>query len=114
MHGTSSVHLTTVLATGLDSPFLTDDYAIADYYAQCAVEEEGGEPVVLEVEVDPAALYPDTAAIDEPVMRDEDAVMDAFALVPDEWLSQPEPWAVTLELVSSVRARGKVQVLGEA
>lgn len=117
LHGTSSTHMDALLSNGLDNPFLTDDYEIARYYAQCAVDEDDDEDaqvVVLEVEVETSALLPDTFAIDEPVMRDEDEVMEAFALVPDNWLSEPDPWRVTMELVSSVKAVGNVRVLGEA
>jgi hypothetical protein len=109
-HGSSTVTTDAVLSQGLLNPYLTDDYEIALYYAEVAVDETGGEVIVYEVDIDPEMLEADARAIDEPVLRDEDEVMDAFAKIADDWISHQDSWKVTLELVGSVRVHGTVQV----
>lgn len=110
-HGTSSTNLLAIKGSGvLSSPYLTDDWDIAQYYAEVTADELGGEPVVLEVEVDEFMLLPDTNAIAEPVLRDEAEVMEAFDIIPDNWKSQPDAWKVTMDLVSAVCVRGDVPV----
>lgn len=112
LHGTTTDLLDVIRAQGLTRPYLTDDEDIALYYAEVAVEETGaGEPVILEVEVDETFLLPDVNAIDEPVLRDEDEVMEQFALVPDDWREAPDAWRVSLDLVSSVRYSKNVHPL---
>ena len=72
-HGTSSVNLDKILKSGLrpryskssdwecasrpDMIYLTSAYPL--YFAEHSITHHGGEPVVFEVEVDSARLYPD-------------------------------------------------------
>lgn len=110
-HGTSSVFVGNILAKGLCQPYLTSDEEIAEYYAECAVDEHGGEAVLLKVVVDESkdVLKPDYPAYAEPLTfyRDEYASSDR------EWHEMldageiPHPdsdenWAVSLETVRSV------------
>lgn len=69
-HGTSDQHLDAIQEEGLEpGACLTDRLDIAEYYADEAAEETGGEPVVLHVEVNETHLHADVAAIEEPVMQ---------------------------------------------
>ena len=72
-HGTSSAHLDKILKSGLrpryskssdwecasrpDMIYLTSAYPL--YFAEHSITHHGGEPVVIEVEVDTLRLYPD-------------------------------------------------------
>lgn len=72
-HGTSTANLASILREGLRSPYLGDRRDLAWYYAEEAVDEFGGRPVVLEVSVhDVERLRHDEATMDEPVMADDD------------------------------------------
>lgn len=66
-HGTSDVHLPSIMGTSLQRPCLTRALALGEYYASEAVDEHGGSPVILAVEADEASLRYDGAAMDEPV-----------------------------------------------
>ena len=66
-HGTSTKHLDDIMEKGLIEPFLTSEIELAEYYADCEVEEVGGEPLVFEVTVDEDVLRVDFNALDEPV-----------------------------------------------
>ena len=67
LHGTSSANRETLFKEGLREPFLTDNADQAAYYALEAVDEKGGSPILLQVQVDPKFLRYDGAAMDEPV-----------------------------------------------
>lgn len=110
-HGTSSVFTNDILANGLFSPYLTDDKEIAEYYAECAVDEHGGEAVILSVVVDQSKdlVKPDYPAYDEPLTfyRDEYASSDSeWHEMLDEgeipYPSDENDWATSLETVKSV------------
>jgi len=71
-HGTSSELLSDIDKKGLSEPCLSDDFEVAEYFAEEASEDDGGEPIVLSVEVtDTSLLRADTAMIEEPVLRGE-------------------------------------------
>lgn len=79
LHGTSSNQVEAILAEGLKAhTCLTSSEELAQYYAECAADEDGGEPVWLLVEVDPRTLRVDYAAFQEPLTyyRDEHARND--------------------------------------
>ena len=66
-HGTSDAYLPLIReAGGLDSPFLAATPELAEYYADVVAEDDGGEPIVIEVTVrDTSKLRYDGAAMDE-------------------------------------------------
>ncbi len=68
-HGTSTKRLPDIKKNGLKKPYVTDQYEKADYYADAEVEETGGEPVVLEMDIDIEKYSPqmDNAEYQEPV-----------------------------------------------
>lgn len=122
-HGTSTAVLSRLRETGqaaLRSPHLTNRWDVAVYYAEVTAEEDGSEPVVLEVgEVPGDLLRYDAAAVDEPVLCDADEVsegVDRVAREHPEWVS-PRPtgdllmvpshaWEVSWELVGCARVVG--------
>ncbi len=72
-HGTSTANLASILREGLRSPYLGDRRDLAWYYAEEAVGELGGRPVILAVSVqDVERLRHDDNAMEEPVMADDD------------------------------------------
>ena len=115
LHGTSSALLEKASA-GLQSPFLTDSRQTALYYAQEAVDEAGGDPVVLQVRVrELTRLLPDLPSFEEPL----DFVYKQYAVGeeefhkllndPDSGISWPEndhDWQTSLRVVGSVRYDG--------
>ena len=118
-HGTSSKRCVAIETSGLDCPYLTDDPEIAAYYAEVATEEEGGSAVIFSVSVqDLRALRYDGAAMDEPVLVDEedrDAVWREAAQNHPEWtqgtdtiICPPEAWEVSLAGARSVRCAERI------
>lgn len=73
-HGTTDNHYDEIMNKGLNSPYLTDDYQKAEYYAEVASEEDGGDPIVFEVNIPSVEnLRVDFPELDEPVtLGDED------------------------------------------
>lgn len=69
MHGTSTKCLEGIMHDRAFNRrvFLTDCNESADYYAECASEEDGSDPVVLLVEVHGYLLRPDDASFCEPL-----------------------------------------------
>ncbi len=70
-HGTSSNLLDDIRKNGLNNPYLAKTRELAQYYAKEAVDEHGGEPVVLRVSVPESSLRYDRASMDEPVKADQ-------------------------------------------
>lgn len=70
-HGTSSTHSSNILKNGLrDNSYLTNNLDIAEYYAECACDEEGmsyDEAVILKVSIDKTTLSVDFASFEEPL-----------------------------------------------
>lgn len=118
LHGTSTDRLASIQEQGLNSPFLTDDVEIAQYYAEEAAEDHSGMPVILRVLVrDLSKLRYDGAAMDEPVLRDEEEIQEALNEVADdhpEWVKgdliivPKTAWQVSLVIVSSVLYEGQI------
>lgn len=93
-HGTSDAYFDIIRESGgLNSPFLAATADLAEYYAEEAVEEHGGRPVVLEVSVrDTSRLRHDYAAMDELVTvgvdeDDRDAEWNRAEEEHPEWAS---------------------------
>lgn len=117
MHGTSSNQVEAILAEGLKAhTCLTCSEALAQYYAECAAEEDGGVPVWLLAEVDPRTLRVDYAAFQEPLTyyRDEHAGDD------DDWHamidageipypSSDKDWQTALAVTWSVKTNEPVK-----
>jgi len=116
LHGTSSAALPGIRVSGLKSPCLTDHQKSAEYYAQEAVEELGGEPVILAVVVDTAYLQADYHSFEEPLSfiynkyaGDEDtwfAMLEAGDEI--SWPKDRDDWQTSLKIVGSVRYDGNI------
>ena len=112
-HGTSSNLIPLILAEGLKDPHLTDDELIADYFAEEAAEENGGEGVILKIKIDDTDnLEADLAMYEEPLSfmlrnrghSSEEEFWDTVDF-PDN-----SDWEKSLSDVSSVRMIGTVDV----
>ncbi len=68
-HGTSDILLDDIhTAGGLIDPYLAATLSLAEYYAGVAAENDGGSPIVLEIDIrDRSRLRYDGNAMDEPV-----------------------------------------------
>lgn len=66
-HGTSTEHWDEIMKKGLIEPYLTSEIELAEYYADCEVDEAGGGPLILEVHVNEDVLRVDLNALAEPV-----------------------------------------------
>lgn len=116
-HGTSTRLADRALEFGLNNPFLTDDDDVAQYFAEEAVEQEGGEPVILEVDVlDKSKLRPDFAMYQEPLYQikrewkisSDEAWADALKADEIPFPKTKKDWKTSLDTVSSVVHKGKV------
>lgn len=127
-HGTTSKRLPDIMRDGLRNPFLARTPELAQYYADGMVEEEGGEPVVIQIrQIDQASLRYDSAAMDEPVMvSDErrDAAWDQAGKKNPKWIKKgyiavPETaWEVSWNGADSARYQGVIpssdlEIIGE-
>jgi hypothetical protein len=128
-HGTSDVRVEQIRCEGLRDPFVTDDPALAGYYAEEAADETGGEPIVLSLHgLDRALLAVDLPALEEPVFvgrlgRQWKELARTRGTSPEELLweaaggacakSGVNSWtelsgAASLELTGSAHYRGRV------
>lgn len=65
-HGTSSRHVPRIQAEGLDRPHL-GVLEVARYFAEEAAAQDGGQPVVLRIQVAASMLRADRALLTEPI-----------------------------------------------
>lgn len=76
-HGTSDVHYDGIIDKGLNSPYLTDDYQKAEYYAEVATDDVGGDPIIFEVRIPSTNnLRVDFHELDEPVTLGDASMKD--------------------------------------
>lgn len=124
LHGTTTAALATVGDDGhLTDVHLTDELAVAVYYAEQAAEDDGSAPVVVVVAVDgPARLRYDRAAMDEPVLTGgvrRDRAWAAAARQHPGWVERgmllvpPDAWWVSLSGAASVRLAGPARIVGQ-
>lgn len=119
LHGTSTALINAIHTNGLINPYLTDNHEIAQYFAQEAVEAEGGSPIVIEVPVEQTGnLRPDFAMYQEPLWQikamhhitsDEDW---GEKLEQNEILSPKNTtdWQTSLATVHSVKYEGTIPI----
>lgn len=120
-HGTSSVNYDNITNNGLNSPYLTDNIELAEYYAENEVDEKGGDILLLHVYIgDKSKLRYDDNAMSEPVSFGdydiddlEDNIQykynDAIKSNPDWYDTEHDvinipdtEWLISLDVVSSV------------
>lgn len=125
-HGTSSELLDDIMNKGLFHPYLAVDYDKAMYYAEGAVEFNGGDPIVLEVptaSLDKSLLRYDNHEMDEPSRTaDEESRNEAWNAAAEEhpdWKNEvdnaiihipPEAWEFSLSGVGTVMYYGTVKL----
>lgn len=80
-HGTSSCKLEAIHSEGLINPFLTSSLDLAMYYAETATDEDEGDYLILQVEVEEKNLRYDGNAMDEPVSVGVISIKELEALV---------------------------------
>lgn len=119
-HGTSTRVLSRLQAgEPLRSPYLASTPDLAEYYAEEQAEVDGGEPVVLLVTIpDVTLLRYDGAAMDEPVMVEEELRDDAWeetSRAHPEWVTASgylnipeEAWDISWNAVGSARYDGDI------
>ncbi len=110
-HGTSDLHRQDILENGIQAPSYWGTVEIAQYYAEEAVAEKGGNPLIVKVplsEFDQSLLKPDQNSIEEPLTytlrKTEDEVWE-------EWEESDGTWQDSLEIVESVIYDSIVKVL---
>ena len=121
-HGTSSTFLPDIEGQGLRNPHLCDSLDKAEYYANEACAEFGGEAMIFEVEVfNQSNLRHDYCAMEEPVLASDVTRNQAWnkaAKQHPEWVKKtgksviidcpPEAWQVSWEGVGSVKYNGVI------
>ncbi len=80
-HGTSKVKIDEMLKNGTKKIYLTSDSDQAEYYAECAAEDDESESVIAVVEVDINMLKADLPSFDEPLTF----ILEFNDLSEDEW-----------------------------
>lgn len=119
LHSTSSARLPSIMSEGLSDACLTSCEESADYYAEEAVEENGGEPVILEVEVSPSmkdnfrADYPSFEAPLTWIWRawsdSEEEFHEMLSGTSEiSWPDGEHDWKTSLRVVRAVRYVGTI------
>jgi hypothetical protein len=116
-HGTSSNNLERIQAAGLGgnvghtpNVYVTHDFNLAHYYADTAVDEEGGDPIVLTVRVNPRRLSTDYNSFAEPVYAtDWDAEPRSFDESKLRKGMESEDWKNSLRETGSAEHFGKIE-----
>lgn len=101
-HGTSDTKYDSIMTNGLNSPYLTNDYSKAEYYAEVASEEDDGDPIIFEVKVPSAAnLEVDYPELDEPVTLGDDDMKNRIKKAYKTYIKQhPESYDKKLGTIS--------------
>ena len=114
-HGTSQANYEKIKETGfLEPSYLTSDDSQANYYAECASEEDGSNQIILVIEVNIDNLKADTNSYNEPLthilelydMNEEDwheAILSGYIKYP-----KPNQWQLSLDTVKSVQTTAKI------
>lgn len=85
-HGTSSTRMSGIGKTGLTDPDLTTDYEKAEYYAEEAVEEFGGDIVILQInKLNKNNLRVNFPELEEPVSTSEYSIDELENMVQVEY-----------------------------
>ena len=108
-HGTSTSALSGITSSGLgrDGAYLTSDPGLADYYADTAADQEGGDPVVLTVRANPRNLRVDHNAFEDPVRASEfDAQPRSFD--PSKLRDADRDWKNSLRETGGVFHTGRI------
>jgi hypothetical protein len=123
-HGTSKVKIEEMLKNGTKKIYLTSDSDQAEYYAECAAEDDDSESVIAIVEVNINMLKADLPSFDEPLTF----ILDFNDLSEDEWHKAiesgdiPYPkindWKTSLKYAQTALAVGDIKpsqiFIGEA
>lgn len=122
-HGTSEKSLVQLLENGAEKIYLTSDSDQAEYYAECASEEDGSIPKIVVIEVEESLLKADLPSFDEPLSyilgyHDFNAEDDWHEAIEEGEIPYPEfdDWKTSLKYAKTVLALGKIlpdQILGE-
>ena len=114
LHGTSTVHVPKIKRFGMVNACLTNNPAVANYYAQETSDEDGGQPVVLSVSIrDPKILKPDYPSFEEPLTftyRRYASSEEEFHQMLDKgkqgihWPADENDWKTSLRIAEAVIA----------
>ena len=116
-HGTSEANYREIRSLGvLSSPFLTSDDEHAQYYAECAAEEDFSQEVILVVSIDTESLCADIQTYNEPLSY----ILKSYNLTERDWHTKikegvidiPEinQWHISLEKVKCVMANSDISI----
>lgn len=115
-HGTSRSNVKRILMEGVENLYLTLDREQAEYYAECASEDDGSEPIVCVVEACIDRLVADLASYEEPITfvlkkNGYSSERDWHANILEGHLSVPsiEDWKSSLKLTGCVKLTGHVK-----
>jgi len=121
-HGTTSKNLDKLIKTGSEKLYLTMDEDQAQYYAECASEDDESEPKIIVVEICESMLFADTPSFDEPLTY----ILNYNNSNESEWheainsgeIKYPsiKDWKTSLKYTKNVIAIGNIkpeQILGE-
>lgn len=115
-HGTSSKCLEDIIKNGTSTLYLTLSLAQAEYYAECASEEDETEQVVCIVEVPIDILKADLPSFNEPLSyilkhNDIESEDDWHDMIENGEIPYPQQsdWKTSLKFTQSVVAIGKIK-----
>lgn len=114
-HGTSQINYEKIKATGFLEPcYLTSDDGQANYYAECASEEDGSNQVILVVEVNVNNLKADTNSYNEPLTH----ILELYDMSEEIWhesiengyitYPKPEQWQISLDTAKSAQTKERI------
>lgn len=119
-HACSRTNVDAILSTVLKAPcYLTNDLEVATYYAE-GIADEGGEPVILELELDEllASVGEDALSADRPSIAEPPtlALRTTGQAVAETWGARRGTWRDSLDIVHSLQVRTPIpgSILREA
>ncbi len=115
-HGTSSKCLEDIIKNGTSKLYLTSSLDQAEYYAECASDEDETEQVVCIVEVQIETLKADLPSFDEPLSyilkhNNVNSENDWHEMIENGDIPYPSQsdWKTSLKFTQSVVAIGKIE-----
>jgi len=110
-HGTDTESAAQILSEGLkEGSYLTSLQELAEYYAECAMEEvDGDDYIILEMAIPTQILKSDTNAFDEPISISYKKICthesDWHEMIENGKIPYPndDDWKTSLEFVHSVK-----------
>jgi hypothetical protein len=109
-HGTSDIHLTSILKNGFRKNSHWGYLRIAKYYAEVASEDDGGRPILIRIPIskfDDSLFRVDMNSVMEPITYTLGQTEEELW---EQWEESEQTWEDCLEIFESVIYNGRLTV----